>query len=210
MNPTIMDYPKFLFFLIGLLSNYMKSLKQEDASKNRSWSRLEPRDIVADSRLKSKKNEFKNRNMSFKKQIKQLDKLSKPVIVFVKDHPEEELKHAFVVFNDAAFNPKFILNDFQLMLGICGNGIYSKNDFANARVLQDLCEDLRRGQLKIDSWGNVILTDVLEELKKCGLVTIVRSVYTFKQVSHSRVRNPEGKMVYEPYNEYIIRYEIVN
>jgi len=209
MNPTKMNDRMFLYFLLTLLSNYMKSLKQEDASKNRSWF-LEPRDMVEGSFSKSKKkNEFKYRKMSFKQQIKQLDKLAKPVIVFVMDHPEEELKHAFVVFNEAAFDPKFILNDVQLMLDIFGNGIYSTDDFAIAKVLKKLCEDLRRGQLKIDSYGNVILTDVLEELKKCGLVTIVRSVYTFKQVSHSSVRNPEG-MVYKPYNEYIIRYEILN
>jgi hypothetical protein len=210
MNPTIMDYRTFMCFLVTLLSNYVKSCKQTDANSDNRSRNLRPRDIVKDSLLKSKKNQKKMRVLSSRKQEKQRSKLAKPVIVFVMDHPEVELKHAFVAFNEDAFDPKFILNDPQLMLEIFGNGIYSKNDFTNVKVLQDLCEDLRCERLKLDSSGNVILTDFLEELKKCGLVTIVRSVYTFKQVFHRRVRNPEGEMVYEPYNEYIIHKEIVN
>uniref|UniRef100_UPI004049B7D2 hypothetical protein n=1 Tax=Flavobacterium sp. TaxID=239 RepID=UPI004049B7D2 len=150
------------------------------------------------------------RKISSKKQIKHLDKLAKPVIVFVNDHPEVESKNAFAVFNEDAFDPELFLNDTQLMLNLIGNGIYSKNDFANDQVLKKLCEELRCEPLTLDSSGNVILTDVLEELKKYGLVTIVRSVYTFKHVARIDAIDTDGKTIKILKNEYIIRKEIVN
>ena len=227
MNPTKMSYDMFIFFLTTLLSNYMKKCKIDDKSsegfglmdswKGRFWT-IGPGDIVPDSLEKYKKNSKKNRNRSPTKQLKQKKKLVKPVYIFFNNHPEDaKWRRGFVKFNWNAFVPKFILNDNYLSLdnylnlSLFKKGIFMENDCCSSDALKGLYKKLDAQDLELDSSGNVILTEVLESLKKAGLVTIVRYVYTNKRVSRTRSINPDGTYgEYKSYNQYDIQYEIIN